>query len=80
MARKKRRRVSAAAKPVSLENQILGELLRRHPKILSVLDKHGITFCPGCFLTLLSPIKDAPGFHALPNAGKFLADLRRALR
>jgi hypothetical protein len=57
----------------------LGELIGRNSRVLKVLDKHGITFCPGCYLTLFSPPAKAAVYHAVPNVEKFLADLRKAL-
>ena len=57
----------------------LGELIGGGKRVLAVLDKHGITFCAGCYLTLLSPPEKAAVYHAVPNVGKFLVDLRRAL-
>ncbi|MDE2313698.1 MAG: hypothetical protein KGL04_05960 [Elusimicrobia bacterium] len=58
--------------------ETLGDLLRRKPEIIHVLDRYGINFCASCYLTLFSPIEDVPGFHAVTDRKKFLADLRRA--
>lgn len=58
----------------------LGELIDANKRVLAVLDKHGITFCAGCYLTLFSAPEKAAVYHAVPDVGRFLADLRRALR
>ena len=44
------------------------------------MEKHGVTFCAACYLTLFSPIGKVSGFHAVPDKKKFLADLRAAIR
>ena len=58
----------------------LGELIGANKRVLAVLDKHGITFCAGCYLTLMSPPERAAVYHAVPDVERFLSDLRRALR
>ena len=63
-----------------LKPKPLGELIDANKRVLAVLDKHGITFCAGCFLTLMSPPAKAAVYHAVPDVEKFLSDLRRALR
>ncbi|OGR83232.1 MAG: hypothetical protein A3J74_03255 [Elusimicrobia bacterium RIFCSPHIGHO2_02_FULL_57_9] len=65
------------AKP-KRKNEVLGELIRKNHRLLAVLDKHGVTFCAGCFLTLFSSPQRAGAYHAVPDLKKFLADLRRA--
>ena len=62
-----------------LKSQILGALIKKHPKVLEVLDKHGVTFCAGCYLTLFSPLDRVAAYHAVPDFKKFLADLNRAI-
>ncbi|MBI4057331.1 MAG: hypothetical protein HY399_07275 [Elusimicrobia bacterium] len=51
--------------------------LQGHPEALEILDKHGINFCAGCYLTLSSPIDRAAAYHAVPNIPGFLKDLKR---
>lgn len=63
-----------------LAGRSLGELLARHPGLLKVLDRHGVTFCPGCFLTLHSPLDKAAAYHAVRDLRLFLKDVERALR
>ncbi len=58
----------------------LGDAVAANRAVLKVLDKHGITFCAGCYLTLFSSPEKAALYHAVPDAGAFLRDLRRALR
>lgn len=57
----------------------LGEALAS-PAVLKVLDKHGISFCAGCYLTLFASPAKAAVYHAVPDVEAFLADLRKALR
>jgi hypothetical protein len=57
----------------------LGELIDGNKRVLEVLDKHGITFCAGCYLTLFAAPEKAAVYHAVPDVGRFLADLKRAL-
>lgn len=63
-----------------LEGRPLGLLIKRNKKVLKILDRHGVTFCAGCYLTLFSPPKKAAAYHAVGDLKAFLADLRRALR
>ncbi|MBI3552819.1 MAG: hypothetical protein HY077_09895 [Elusimicrobia bacterium] len=58
----------------------LGEYIAADRRVLKVLDKHGITFCAGCYLTLFASPEKAAVYHAVPDVPKFLADLRKALR
>jgi len=80
MARKNHRRITRPPAGRDLEKETLAALLRRHPKVLQVMEKHGVTFCAACYLTLFSPIGKVPGFHAVPDKKKFLADLRAAIK
>ncbi len=57
----------------------LFDLICRHPEILPVLDRHGISFCAGCFLTLEKTPEEAAAYHGAPNAQEFLHDLFRAM-
>lgn len=58
--------------------QPLGSLIS--PAVLRVLDKHGVTFCAGCYLTLFSAPEKAAVYHAVPDVEAFLRDLARAAR
>lgn len=57
----------------------LGALIKGHPKVLRVLDKHGVHFCAGCYLTLSSPLDKVAAYHAVPDREKFIRDIERAL-
>ena len=57
----------------------LGDLIARDPRVLHVLDKHGVTFCAGCYLTLFASPQKAAVYHAVPKLKKFLADLTKVL-
>jgi hypothetical protein len=60
----------------------VGELIAadKTKKVLAVLDKHGVTFCAGCFLTLTASPEKAAVYHAVPDKKKFLRDLANALK
>lgn len=84
MARKKHgalRRPARKAKPASaLDGARLGDLIARSPEVLHLLDEYGITFCAGCYLTLMSSPERAAVYHAVPKPKKFLKALEKALR
>ncbi|MCL6596667.1 MAG: hypothetical protein K6V73_10725 [Firmicutes bacterium] len=56
----------------------VGEILRRYPQTLEVFDRHGVTFCAGCFLTLFDPLEAVAGYHAVADVPGLLRDLERA--
>lgn len=59
----------------------LAALVKKRPdKVLKVLDRHGVTFCAGCYLTLTSPLEKAAAYHAVPDLKRFLKDLEKALK
>jgi hypothetical protein len=62
------------------KDPVLGELIGRNAKVLKLLDKYGITFCAGCYLTLFATPEKAAHYHAVPDAKKFLKDLRQVLK
>ncbi len=62
-----------------LENKKLYDLIRQYPEILPILDRYGISFCAGCFLTLDKTPKEAAAYHGAMDAQKFLRDLSRAI-
>lgn len=59
---------------------ILGALIEGNKAVLEVLDKHGVTFCAGCFITLFSAPQKAAAYHAVPDVKAFLKDLEAAAR
>ena len=63
----------------SIEKKDLSTLIKKNPDVLEVLDKHGVTFCAGCYLTLTSPVERAAAYHAVPDLARFLKDLKRAI-
>ncbi len=63
-----------------LGRKLLGPLLKGNPALLKVLDRHGVTFCGGCYLTLFASLEKAAAYHAVGDKGKFLADVKKALR
>lgn len=59
---------------------VLGALIEGNEAVLEVLDKHGVTFCPGCYLTLFSSPERAAVYHAVPDVKAFLRELKAAAR
>lgn len=84
MARKKhgalKRPVRKAKTAHPLDGARLGDLISRSPEVLHLLDEYGITFCAGCYLTLMSSPERAAVYHAVPKPRKFLKDLQKALK
>jgi iron-sulfur cluster repair protein YtfE (RIC family) len=60
-----------------LESQKLYHLIRQYPQILPILDRYGISFCAGCYLTLTKTPKEAAAFHGVPDIEEFLEDLKK---
>lgn len=54
---------------------LLDLLQKDHNRVLSVLEKHGVYFDPGTYITLTAPLEKAAAYHAVPNRAKFLRDL-----
>lgn len=81
---KRRKSVNARPKggraPRKRPGLILGALIEGNRAVLEVLDKHGVTFCAGCFITLFSAPEKAAAYHAVPDVKKFLSDLQAAAR
>lgn len=53
----------------------LATLIRKHPRLIGLLHKHGIHFCAGCYLTLSSPPERAAAYHGVPDVKKFLKEV-----
>ncbi|MBI4424827.1 MAG: hypothetical protein HY554_13935 [Elusimicrobia bacterium] len=53
----------------------LAGLLKRHPRLLRVLERHGVHVCAGCLLTLTSPVDRAAAYHGVPDIPGFLSAL-----
>lgn len=79
-----KRRKSVNARPKAGRRKkpgiILGALIEGNRGVLEVLDKHGVTFCAGCFITLFSAPEKAAAYHAVPDVKAFLRDLQAAAR
>jgi hypothetical protein len=58
---------------------ILGELIKGNSRVLEVLDRHGVSFCAGCYLTLFSSPEKAAAYHAVGDRKTFLKELRQAV-
>jgi iron-sulfur cluster repair protein YtfE (RIC family) len=62
-----------------LRRRTVGELIAENSKVLHLLDEHGITFCAGCYLTLMAAPERAAVYHAVPDVKKFLRQLEKVL-
>jgi hypothetical protein len=70
MAKRKRGRVAAKAP------RLFDLMLKDRARVLAVLDRHGVYFDAGTFITLSSTPEKAAAYHAVPDKKKFLRDLR----
>ncbi len=70
MAKRKRRVKTRRKLPT------LFELLKRdRARVLAVLNRQGVYFDAGTFLTLSAPLEKVAAYHAVPDKNKFLAEL-----
>jgi hypothetical protein len=59
----------------------LYEILKENEHaVLPVLEKHGVYFDAGTFITLSSSPEKAAAYHAVPDLKAFLRDLEKALK
>jgi iron-sulfur cluster repair protein YtfE (RIC family) len=63
----------------ALKGTTLGALIGENPRVLKLLDRYGIVFCPGCYLTLFSTPAKAAAHHAVEDKKAFLKDLAHLL-
>ncbi len=63
----------------ALSRQALGAIIGENPRVLKILDRYGIVFCPGCYLTLFSTPAKAAAYHAVEDKKAFLKDLEHLL-
>lgn len=69
-----------ASRSDSLSKKTLLSVLKKGgAEVLEVLDRHGVHFCAGCYLTFSSPVEKAAAYHAVPDTKKLLKELARAL-
>ncbi len=54
---------------------LLSLLKKDQARVLGVLQKHGVYFDAGTFITLVSPLDKVAAYHAVPDKKKFFADL-----
>ena len=67
-----------AAKGLKKGPILLDLLQRRQAKVLEVLDKHGVYFDSGTFLTMTASLEKVAAYHAVPDLPRFLKDLKKA--
>ena len=72
MARRKH-----TAQGLSGQRTTLLELLQRDPeRVMSVLDRYGVYFDAGTYITLTAPLEKAAAYHAVPDPKKFIRELK----
>ena len=64
---------------MAAERSDLTQLLRKHPRLLRVLQDHGIQFCAGCCLTLSATPEKAAAYHGVPDIPRFLRRVERVV-
>ena len=71
MAKRKHGRKALKRRPVTL----LDLLKKDQTRVMRVLDRHGVYFDPGTFITLTAPLEKAAAYHAVKDKKRFVADL-----
>jgi iron-sulfur cluster repair protein YtfE (RIC family) len=56
------------------------DLVMQVPQVAEVLARHGIVFCPGCYVALTSSVVKAAQYNAVQDVAGFLAELAEAVR
>jgi iron-sulfur cluster repair protein YtfE (RIC family) len=54
----------------------VGEVVLKYPEAVEVFERHELTFCAGCFVTLFSEIEKAAGYAAVKDLDAMIADLK----
>ncbi len=55
---------------------VLLELLKKdQSRVMKVLNKHGVYFDTGTYITMTATLDKVAAYHAVPNKKKFFADL-----
>ncbi|ASS76695.1 hypothetical protein CIG75_18110 [Tumebacillus algifaecis] len=55
----------------------VGEVVQAYPEAIEVFDKHELTFCAGCYITLFSELEKAAGYAAVQDVDRMISDLQR---
>lgn len=71
MAKRKHGRVASARRQPNL----LDLLKKDQSRVLRVLEKHGVFFDAGTYITLTAPLEKAAAYHAVLDKKKFVRDL-----
>lgn len=58
----------------------LATLIRKHPKVLKLLNEYGIHFCAGCYLTLSAGPARAAAYHGVLDVREFMRRLEFAIK
>jgi hypothetical protein len=63
------------------KGRTLFEILKLDERaVLEVLEKHGVYFDAGTYITLSAPLEKVAAYHAVPDAKAFIRDLEKALK
>jgi iron-sulfur cluster repair protein YtfE (RIC family) len=54
----------------------VGEVMHRFPETIEVFEKHELSFCAGCYVTLFSEIEKAAGYAAIKDVDQLIDDLK----
>lgn len=54
---------------------LLDLLKKDQARVLSALQRHGVYFDAGTYITLIATLDKVAAYHAVPNKKKFFADL-----
>jgi iron-sulfur cluster repair protein YtfE (RIC family) len=54
----------------------VGEVVHRFPEAVEVFEKHELSFCPSCYVTLFSEIEKAAGYAAIKDVDQLIDDLK----
>lgn len=72
-------RQAAGALPAPSPDARVVDVLTQWPAVAEVLARHGIVFCPGCFVALTSTVVQAAQYNAVRDVAGFLRELAAAV-
>jgi len=62
------------------KERTLYEILKTNEHdVLEVLEKHGVFFDAGTYITMSAPLEKVAAYHAVPDVKAFIRDLEKAL-
>jgi hypothetical protein len=54
---------------------LLDLLKKDQRRVMRILDRHGVYFDPGTFITLTAPLEKAAAYHAVADKKRFVDEL-----